>query len=252
LTYEARWISDTLGPTQMGAYAIAHGAKAYLQNLVNVWRLGTLAKIGTAIGAADDREVSRIMQMSFWSAMAAGVLQWAFYAPFGPWLLRSVYKATPEVYPWAIGYLRVRALGESFLMFFSDSAMSILQGMQFLSAYVAFKLFDYLYTWAADYVVFEVARWSIIADAWSRVLREVFLFVFAFGFLWYVLYRRPDTKGRFQLTGPKAPRPNRSDWKLFLGHAGWIILTSYSDMAVTNVTGVLTSRLSTDEASANR
>ena len=33
---------------------------------------------------------------------------------------------------------------------------------------------------------------------------------------------------------------------------GWILAISYCDVIVSNVTGVLTSRLSTDEASANR
>ena len=115
MTYEARWISHSLGATQMGAYAISHGAKSYLQNLTNVWRLGALAKISTAIGTRDDDEVSRVMKMTLIAACAAGVLQWSFYLPFGSWLLRCVYKASPAVYPWAIGYLRVRALGESFV-----------------------------------------------------------------------------------------------------------------------------------------
>jgi Na+-driven multidrug efflux pump len=119
--------------TSTPRYAIAHGAKSYLQSLMSVWTMGSLAKIGTAVGTRDDAEVSRIIKMTLWSAVAAGLLQWTFYAPCGPWLLLSVYKASPEVYPWAIGYLRVRALGESFMMFFSWSAMSILQGMQHLS-----------------------------------------------------------------------------------------------------------------------
>ena len=105
------------------------------------------------------------------------------------------------------------------VMFFSDSAMSILQGMQFLTVYVSLKLFDYLYTWIADYIVFELAGLDIIADAWSRVLREVLLFVFSFSFLGYVLYRRPETRGRFRLTGAGAPRLQREDWRRFIADA---------------------------------
>ena len=108
MTYEARWISHSLGPIQMGAYSIAHGAKSYLQNLSQVWQLGAMAKIGTAIGAGDDHEVTRIIKMAMAGAVIAGVLQWGFYGPFGHWLLHSVYDTSPAVYPWAIGYLRIR------------------------------------------------------------------------------------------------------------------------------------------------
>lgn len=117
---------------------------------------------------------------------------------------------------------------------------------------VSLRLFDGLYTWAADYLVFEVEGWSIIADAWSRVLREVFLFIFSFGYLWYVLRRRPETQSRFQLTGVGAPKLRRKDVQRYLQDAIWILIISYCDVIVSNVTGVLTSRLSTDEASANR
>lgn len=36
MSFEARWISHSLGAVQMGAYSIAHGAKSYLQNLSDV------------------------------------------------------------------------------------------------------------------------------------------------------------------------------------------------------------------------
>ena len=84
------------------------------------------------------------------------------------------------------------------------------------------------------------------------MLREVILFVLSFGYLWYVLYRRPETRGRFQLFGAGAPKLRRADVQRYLADAGWILIISYCDVIVSNVTGVLTSRLSTDEASANR
>ena len=87
----------------------------------------------------------------------------------------------------------------------------------------------------ADYLVFEVEGWSIIADAWSRVLREVLLFVFSFGYLWYVLRRRPETRGRFPLFGAGAPKLRRADVQRYLADAGWILIISYCDVIVSNV-----------------
>ena len=37
MTYETRWISHRLGPVQMGAYAIAHSAKNYVENVRALW-----------------------------------------------------------------------------------------------------------------------------------------------------------------------------------------------------------------------
>ena len=63
MTYETRWISHGLGPIQMGAYAIAHSAKNYVENVRALWG-GSTAKIGRAVGAKDDKEVSRLMKMT--------------------------------------------------------------------------------------------------------------------------------------------------------------------------------------------
>ena len=36
----------------MGAYAIAHGAKSYLQSLMSVWTMGSLAASGATLALA--------------------------------------------------------------------------------------------------------------------------------------------------------------------------------------------------------
>ena len=91
--------------------------------------------------------------------------------------------------------------------------------------------------------------------AWAdglQVLREVLLFIIAFGYGYYVLYYHPSTRGRFRLFGEFTPPLRRADWTRFLTDAGYILVSSYADVVVANVTGILTARLSTDAASANR
>lgn len=138
------------------------------------------------------------------------------------------------------------------LQFFGEAATSILQGLQFLKAYAFVRLMEGLYTVVADYLVLEQLHWSIIADAWSRVLREVLLCVMAAGYTYHVLHRHPPSQGRFVLLGRGAPRLRRDDWRRFLSDAGWVLLSSYCDVLVVSVAGILSARLSSDEASANQ
>ena len=100
LTYETRWISAYLGKTQFEAYSIAHSAVFYLKPLRNLWS-GITSKVARAIGQRDDLQISKLMKMCVYVTGIAFVLTWTFYLPFGPWLLKSVYKADDDIYPCA-------------------------------------------------------------------------------------------------------------------------------------------------------
>jgi Na+-driven multidrug efflux pump len=269
MTYETRWISHKLGPIQMGAYSIAHSAKNYVENVRALWG-GSTAKIGRAVGADDDAEVSRLIKMTILTSMVCIMLQCAFYIPASPWLLKEVYHCNTTVgnhtrpgaeYPWgdkdehrsvfyyALPYLQIRAIGESGTRFLEEAAASIIQGTQFLVPYTCLQFFHSGFTWLATWYAVELHGWSIDVDAWTRVLRELLAFLFCYSVLFYITRCKEETRGRWRLLS----EPLRSsDWKHFIGDGIFMLITAYSAMVVDTLTGILTARLSTDEASANQ
>ena len=260
MTYETRWISHRLGPVQMGAYSIAHSAKNYVENVRALWG-GSTAKIGRAIGAKDDDEVSRLIKMTIMASFVCITLQAGFYWPASPWLLKDVYSCNTtagavqgydeprSVYSFALPYLQIRAIGESGTRFLEEAAASIIQGLQFLVPYSILQFFHSGFSWFATWWVVEYNGWDIDMDAWSRVVREAVAFLWCYSVIFYILRVRRDTKGRYTLLSSEL---TREDWKHFIGDGVFMLITAYSYMVVDTLTGILTARLSTDEASANQ
>jgi len=153
------------------------------------------------------------------------------------------------VYYFALPYLQIRAIGESGTRFLEEAAASIIQGTQFLIPYSCLQFFHSGFSWLATWYAVEYKGWSIDVDAWTRVMREAIAFVFCYATLIYVTRCHPETRGRWKLlTEPLAWR----DWKGFIGDGAFMLITAYSAMVVDTMTGILTARLSTDEASANQ
>ena len=115
--------------------------------------------------------------------------------------------------------------------------------------YSILQFFHSGFSWFATWWVVEYNGWDIDMDAWSRVVREAVAFLWCYSVIFYILRVRRDTRGRYTLLSSEL---TREDWKHFIGDGVFMLITAYSYMVVDTLTGILTARLSTDEASANQ
>ena len=212
-TYETRWISTYLGKAQFEAYSVAHSAIFYLGPLRNLWS-GVTSKVARAVGQKDDVAVSKLIKQCGYVTGLAFALTWLFYGPFGPWLLRTVYQADDDIYPYALPYLRARTLGEGSVQYFQEAGVGIIQGLQGLKLYLGVQVWTALFSVVGEWFVIVLMQWDLVWDGIIRIFREGMGMVFCMVWAWWFVNRVPGNKHRFT---PRAAKLERADWTAFLG-----------------------------------
>jgi Na+-driven multidrug efflux pump len=91
-------------------------------------------------------------------------------------------------------------------------------------------------------------QWDLVWDGLVRIIREGMGLVFCLVWGWWYVNRVPGNKGRFM---PLKVQLSRVDWRGFLGDAAFILIAGYADQIVSDLAGILTSRLSASEAAGN-
>ena len=170
LTYETRWIS-ALGGTQLQSYSVGHSACFYMSPLSSLWQ-GVTAKVGRAVGARDDLQVSKLLKMTLVLVGGTVLITWLVYLPLGRWLLVSVYEADDAILPDALSYLRIKTLGEWSVEYVADAGGCVLQGLQELRLTVALNAFTGIYTFIAEWFVLVDRKWSVVSELTSSTCND--------------------------------------------------------------------------------
>ena len=150
--------------------------------------------------------------------------------------------------PDALPYLYARTLGEGSVQYFEEAAVGIIQGLQGLKMYLGVSCWTALFSLVSEWFVIVVMQWNLVWDGLVRIIREGVALVFCIVWAWWYINRVPGNKGRFT---PFKVELSRSDWRGFLGDAAFILIAGYSDQIVSDLAGILTSRLSPSQAAGN-
>jgi Na+-driven multidrug efflux pump len=147
----------------------------------------------------------------------------------------------------ALPYLYARTLGEGSVQYFEEAALGIIQGLQGLKMYLGVNCWTALFSFLSEWFVIVVMRWDLVWDGLVRIIREGGGLVFCLIWAWWFVNRVPGNKGRFTLK----VELSRLDWRAFLGDAAFILIAGYADQIVSDLAGILTSRLSPSQAAGN-
>lgn len=148
----------------------------------------------------------------------------------------------------ALPYLYARTLGEGSVQYFEEAAVGIVQGLQGLKMYLAINCWTAVFSFVSEWFVVAAMQWNLVWDGLVRIIREGVGLVFCIMWAWWYVNRVPGNKGRFT---PLKVKIERADWKDFLGDAAFILIAGYADQIVSDLAGILTSRLSPSQAAGN-
>jgi Na+-driven multidrug efflux pump len=133
------------------------------------------------------------------------------------------------------------------VQYFEEAALGIIQGLQGLKMYLGVNCWTALFSFLSEWFVIVVMRWDLVWDGLVRIIREGGGLVFCLIWAWWFVNRVPGNKGRFTLK----VELSRLDWRAFLGDAAFILIAGYADQIVSDLAGILTSRLSPSQAAGN-